>query len=46
MSMVKIVENIIFILILSFVYKILAINVTETVGLCPWHVTELLRLCP
>ena len=35
MSMVKIPKNIIFVFIFSFFFKILAINVTESLGLCP-----------
>ena len=44
MSMVKIVENDIFVLILNFFFKILAINCTETLGGCSQLVTELSRV--
>ena len=46
MSMVKIVKNVIFIFIFNFIFKILAINDTETLGGCPQLVTELSRVCP
>ena len=46
MNIAKIVEKIGFVHIFSFFFKILAINDTETQGLCPELVTELLRLCP
>ena len=43
MSMVKIVNNIIFSLIFNFFFKILAINGTETLGGRPQLVAELSR---
>ena len=35
LSMVKIPKTIIFVFIFSFCFKILAINVIESLGLCP-----------